>query len=65
MYNVSSSNLESLQDQALQIVEQLPYLQILILFGSRATDEATDTRDFILPFRKFQDIGGEKFMTLI
>jgi predicted nucleotidyltransferase len=46
VYDTSSKNLEDLKSLALKTVEQLPYLQMLILFGSRATDGATDESDW-------------------
>lgn len=39
-------NFIHLQDSTVQIREQLPYLKMLILFGSRATGSATDLSDW-------------------
>jgi len=55
-----AENLEAISALAPEISEQLPYLQMLILFGSRATGKATDTSDFDLAVSYDEDL-QEKF----
>ena len=55
-----AENLEAISALAPEISEQLPYLQMLILFGSRATGKATDTSDFDIAVSYDEDL-QEKF----
>jgi len=47
------------EQKAIYIAEQLPYLQMLILFGSRATGKATDRSDFDLAVLYNEDLRGK------
>jgi uncharacterized protein len=46
IYIASSDIVEIFKDFALQIPEQLPYLKMLILFGSRAKGKANEDSDY-------------------
>ena len=56
VYDTSSRNLEGFKSLALKIAEQLPYIQTLVLFGSRATGRSTETSDWDLAVLYDEDL---------